>query len=161
MNYLAGITLAAAVLFNAGALAEDGVKAGDGRQVVALADTPLDNAATNESAMIERFTGCYATEDGLVFVVSRDAGRLTIDLPENWGLGRSRLRAENSQSFVLDVLPMHVRFEMSTAGVVTGLVVHDAATNTETEAIKLPDRRGVVSIYDVDETTGVAIAATR
>jgi hypothetical protein len=157
MNYLAGITLAAAVLFNANALAGDALTAGAGRQVVALSGVQYDNASAIDAGTLERYSGRYATDDGLRFIVSLEAGRLTIDLPESWGLGQPDMTAETSEEFKLEGVPMHVRFETTTTGVVTGLVIYDASGERSVTAIKLPPRHGVVSIYDVD--TDAAIAA--
>lgn len=159
MNYLAGITLAATVLFNAGALAEDASTAGAGRQVVALADMSISNTHAGASAL-ERYAGCYETDSGLRFFVFEDAGRLILELPASWGLGQPRLHANAPQQFTLEGLPMRVRFEATAAGVVKSLVVYDAATQRDIEAVKLPPRRGVVSIYDIDDATAATIAAS-
>ena len=156
MNYLAGITLAAAVLFNANALAGDALTAGAGRQVVALSDVQYDNVSAIGSETLERYSGRYATDDGLRFIVSIEADRLTIDLPGFWGLGQPNMAAEASEEFRLEGLPMHVRFETTTAGVVTGLVVYDASGKQSVAAIKLPPRHGIVSIYDVDTSATIA-----
>lgn len=155
MNYVAGITLAATVLFNAGALAEDASTAGAGRQVVALADTPIRHVATASYA-VERYAGCYQSDSGLQFVVYRDAGRLILELPESWGLMQSPLVASATAEFTLEGLPMRVRFETNAAGVVTGLVVHDAVSDRDVGAAKVPARHGVVSIYDIDTVISAA-----
>ena len=58
--------------------------------------------------------------------------------------------ANATADFTLEGLPMRVKFEANVVGVVTRLVVHDAVSDRDIGAAKLPARHGVVSIYDID-----------
>jgi D-alanyl-D-alanine-carboxypeptidase/D-alanyl-D-alanine-endopeptidase len=76
------------------------------------------------SALLETYAGRYKAQDEGVFRIGRNGDFLTIQLPDDWGLPKLRLRPETKTDFFTSELPLRVTFQPGTDGRVSGLLVH-------------------------------------
>ena len=100
------------------------------------------NSVAAEHAL-DDYAGVYVTADGATFVVARTADSLAIELPETMALP---VRAAAGMSFVLDGSVVQIAFE--TSGGQTRLIVSQPSA-APVVAIRVPLRRGVVTIQDI------------
>ena len=158
MNLAAGFALAATFSVASTAFAEETSHSLEERFVVARADA----AAAHGAAMIslDECSGRYRTADGLEFVILRDGETLTMELPEALTSRETRLHADGSGVFVADPAVL-LSFWTDTDGRVTSIAVYAERGAPPIEAVKMPSRRGVVTIHDVStplvETTIAAL----
>src|SRR5690606_16593132 len=89
------------------------------------------------------------TADGLEFVIVRDGETLTMELPEALTLREMRLHADGSGIFFVADPAVLLSFWTDTDGRVTSIAVYAEHGAPPIEAVKLPSRRGVVTIHAV------------
>ena len=104
-----------------------------------------------DSAILDSYAGRY-TSGAEAFIIAQEGGFLTIQLPDDWGLPKLRLRPESLRDFFSRELPLRVAFQTDPDGLVTGLLVYPprgqtatftAAQETELLHFGLPDLRGL------------------
>jgi D-alanyl-D-alanine-carboxypeptidase/D-alanyl-D-alanine-endopeptidase len=76
-----------------------------------------------DPALLDGYAGRYEAE-GEAFVIARDGGFLTIQLPVAWGLPKLRLRPESPRDFFVSELPLRVMFQTDRAGRASAVVIH-------------------------------------
>jgi D-alanyl-D-alanine-carboxypeptidase/D-alanyl-D-alanine-endopeptidase len=77
-----------------------------------------------DSAVLEACAGRYEAKGEGVFVIVREGGFLTIELPADWGLPKLRLRPEGRREFFVAELPLRATFHTDGDGRVNGLLVY-------------------------------------
>ena len=78
---------------------------------------------TLDSAILDSYAGRY-TAAAEAFIVTREDAFLTIQLPDNWGLPKLRLRPESLRDFFTAELPLRVTFQTNDDGRVSGLLLY-------------------------------------
>ena len=149
-------TFAALTVVAANAFAEESALH-DPRRMLARAELGNVQVAAAPIALDE-YVGRYVTSDGVEFVVVIEDNSLVIDLPADWGATESRLRAEGASDFFVADVSVLVSFETAN-GRVTGLVAYPARSESPVTAVRMPLRRGIVTIEDVYASPGVLATA--
>lgn len=147
MNLAVGFALAATFSVAPTAFAEEKPHSLEERFVVARADA----AAAPGAAMIslDECSGRYRTADGLELVILRDGETLTMELPNVLLSRELRLHPDGSGVFLVADPAVLLSFWTDTDGRVTSIAVYTEHDAPPIEAVKLPSRRGVVTIHDV------------
>jgi CubicO group peptidase (beta-lactamase class C family) len=76
------------------------------------------------AGVLDRYVGRYEAQEDGVFIVRREGGYLTIQLPPDWGLPKFRLRPESQRDFFVAELPIRVMFQTNGAGAANGLLIY-------------------------------------
>jgi hypothetical protein len=98
-------------------------------------DVPLEKPVSTkrteiavESAVLETYAGRYEAAGEGVFVIALDHARegdfLMIELPDDWGLPKLRIRPESRRDFFAAELPLRVTFQTDGSGRVNGMLVY-------------------------------------
>jgi D-alanyl-D-alanine-carboxypeptidase/D-alanyl-D-alanine-endopeptidase len=77
-----------------------------------------------DPAVLDTYVGRYEAQGEGIFVVLRESGFLTLQLPPTWGLPKLRLRPESVRDFFVAELPLRVTFQTDGKGRVNGLLVY-------------------------------------
>jgi len=80
-------------------------------------EIPLD------PALLDAHAGRYETRDE-AFVIARERGFLTIQLPVDWGLPKLHLRPESLRDFFVAEPPVRIEFQTDDGGRVNGALVY-------------------------------------
>lgn len=75
-------------------------------------------------AELDACTGRYEAQGEGIFVIAREGGFLTIQLPADWGLPKLRLHPERARDFFTTELPLRVTFQSGADGRVSGMLVY-------------------------------------
>lgn len=76
------------------------------------------------SSQLNTYTGRYEARDREVFLIVKEGDSLMIQLPDDWGLPKLRLRPESRTDFFAAELPLRVTFERGEDGQMNELLVH-------------------------------------
>lgn len=94
-------------------------------------DVPLERPTATKhteivlnSAVLDTYVGRYEAQGEGIFTIVREGNFLTIQLPNDWGLPKMRLRPENLQDFFALELPFRVTFQPDGDGRANGLLVY-------------------------------------
>jgi hypothetical protein len=162
MNFVTRFATVAALIVAANAIAEESAS-NDARQMLARADLANARVAV-DSIALDQYVGRYVADSGVEFIVVEENNGLTIDMPESWGVTESRLRAEDTSDFFVASVSVLVSFDVTADGRVAGLVAYPSRGEAPITAVKMPLRRGVVTIQDVfadEDSLVLATAPTR
>jgi hypothetical protein len=77
-----------------------------------------------DSAVLDAYAGRYEAQGEGVFIIVREDGFLTIQVPADWGLPKLRLRPESPRDFFVAELPLRVTFQTDGEGRVNGFLVY-------------------------------------
>lgn len=157
MNFITRFATVAAFTVAANAVAEESV-GNDARRMIARADLASAHAPI-EALALDEYAGHYVAASGVEFIVVEEDNALTIDLPASFGVTTSRLRAEGTGDFFVASVPVLVSFDAA-GGRVTSLTAYPPGGESPIKALKMPLRRGIVSIDDVYEHAASRAPAT-
>lgn len=77
-----------------------------------------------DSTALDSYIGQYEAKYVGVFKITLDHGSLAIQLPSDWGLPKFQLHPEDRREFFVSEFPIHVIFQLTPDGAVTGLLVY-------------------------------------
>jgi CubicO group peptidase (beta-lactamase class C family) len=94
-------------------------------------DVPLERPTATkrteivlDPAVLDTYVGWYEAQGEGIFIIVRERDFLTIQLPDDWGLPKMRLRPESLRDFFASELPLRVTFQIDSDGHVNGLLIY-------------------------------------
>jgi hypothetical protein len=81
------------------------------------------------SGVLDTYAGRYEAQGDGVFLIVRNRDFLTIQLPDDWGLPKLRLRPETKTNLFTSELPLRVTFQTGTDGRVKRIAYNSGEQN--------------------------------